>query len=62
MAQDIASELTQMGSLVVTGIVAGCDLSAARGALETGQPLVCVLARRSGCALLPVGIRQTASG
>lgn len=44
MAQDIASELTQMGSLVVTGIVAGCDLSAARGALETGQPLVCVLA------------------
>ena len=44
MARDIACELTQMGSLVVTGIVAGCDLSAARGALETGQPLVCVLA------------------
>ena len=44
MAQDIASELTRMGGLVVTGIVAGCDASAARGALDAGGPLVCVLA------------------
>lgn len=44
MAWDIASELTRMGGLVVTGIVAGCDANAARGALDAGGPLVCVLA------------------
>lgn len=44
MARDIASELTQMGGLVVTGIVTGCDENAARGALECGGSLVCVLA------------------
>lgn len=44
MARDIAAEITQMGGLVVTGIVAGCDLNAARGALDAGGPLVCVLA------------------
>ena len=59
MAQDIASELTQMGSLVVTGIVAGCDLSAARGALETGQ-------RWSACWpaewMCPITSRNQANG
>ena len=44
MARDIASELTRMGGLVVTGIVAGCDANAARGALDAGGPVVCVLA------------------
>lgn len=44
MARDIASELTRMGGLVVTGIVAGCDANAARGALDAGGPVICVLA------------------
>lgn len=44
MALEVAAEITGMGGLVVTGIVAGCDINAARGALNAGGPLVCVLA------------------
>ena len=44
MAKMIASEITSSGGLVVTGIVAGCDGCAVRGALSAGGPLVCVVA------------------
>lgn len=44
MAFSIAQEITLMGGLVVTGIVAGCDYHAAVGALTAGGPLVCVTA------------------
>lgn len=44
MAQENAYEITALGGLVVTGIVSGCDYSAAASALQAGGPLVCVLA------------------
>lgn len=44
MAYNIAHEITTLGGLVVTGVVNGCDHSAAVGALRAGGPLVCVLA------------------
>ena len=43
-AKEIAYGLTKAGACVVTGIVAGCDASAAEGALLAGGPLVCVVA------------------
>ena len=44
MAREIAYEITIQGGLVVTGIVGGCDFSAATGALRAGGPVVCVTA------------------
>lgn len=43
-AHTFARELTRGGALVATGIVAGCDESAVKGALSVDGPLVCVVA------------------
>jgi DNA processing protein len=44
MADKLSRELTRQGGLVVTGVVAGCDTAAVKGALRAGGPVVCVLA------------------
>lgn len=44
VAGQMAFQITRLGGLVLTGIVAGCDYHAADGALKAGGPLVCVLA------------------
>lgn len=43
-AYTFARELTRGGALVATGIVAGCDENAVKGALSADGPLVCVVA------------------
>ena len=44
VAAELGFQITRLGGLVLTGIVAGCDQCAAEGALKAGGPLVCVLA------------------
>ena len=43
-AGQLAYQITRLGGLVLTGVVAGCDHHAADGALKAGGPLVCVTA------------------
>lgn len=43
-AYDFARDITRGGGLVATGVVMGCDQSAAMGALQAGGPLVCIVA------------------
>lgn len=43
-AGDFAMAVTRGGGIVATGVVAGCDQSAAIGALKAGGPLICVVA------------------
>ncbi|MCD7882016.1 MAG: DNA-protecting protein DprA [Clostridiales bacterium] len=44
IARDFARDITRGGGIVATGIVAGCDESAATGALRAGGPVLGVLA------------------
>ena len=50
-AGQLAYQITRLGGLVLTGVVAGCDQHAADGALKAGGPLVCVTAGGGGVPL-----------
>lgn len=43
-AGQLAFQISRLGGLVLTGIVAGCDQCAADGALKAGNSLVCITA------------------
>ncbi|MBQ3090545.1 MAG: DNA-protecting protein DprA [Oscillospiraceae bacterium] len=43
-AGQFSAAITKGGGIVATGVVAGCDEAAARGALQAGGPLLCVMA------------------
>lgn len=44
LSRTIARDLSQAGAIVATGLVMGCDLNAAYGALQGGGPLALVVA------------------
>ena len=46
MAEKLAFEISKCGGLVVSGLTAGIDAQAARGAMLAGSPCICVL----GCS------------